>query len=68
MLRVGEEAGEIGAAALRVAAIHQVKLERRLDRIAAILAPSLLLAVSALIAWIIISVVLAMLDLSGAAL
>lgn len=68
ILRVGEEAGEIGAAAARVAAIHQVKLERRLDRMASILGPALLLAVSALIAWIIISVVLAMLDLSGAAL
>lgn len=68
MLRVGEEAGDIGGASARVAAIHQVKLERRLDRMAAILGPALLLSVSALIAWIIISVVLAMLDLSGAAL
>ncbi len=68
MLRVGEEAGELAAASARVAAIHQVKLERRLERLTTVLGPVLLLSVSALIAWIIVSVVLAMLDLSGAAL
>jgi len=67
MLRVGEES-ELGLAAARVAAVYEEKLTRSLTRLTAILGPVILLAVSALIGWIIVSVMGALLSLNEALL
>ncbi|WP_075221548.1 type II secretion system F family protein [Acuticoccus yangtzensis] len=64
MLRIGEEAGELGPAAARVAAFYEVKLEAALGRLTAVLGPALMILVSLLIAWVIISVMSALIGIN----
>ncbi|EAS51318.1 possible general secretory pathway protein [Aurantimonas manganoxydans SI85-9A1] len=63
MLRVGEESG-LGAAATRTALYYEARLDRGMTRAVAILGPTILLLVSGLIAWIIISVMTALLSMN----
>ncbi|MBW9113790.1 type II secretion system F family protein [Rhizobium cauense] len=64
MLRVGETTGDTGKAALRVASYYETRLDRSIARATAIIGPIVLLTVSALIAWIIVSVITALLSLN----
>ncbi|UOM34664.1 type II secretion system F family protein [Acuticoccus sp. I52.16.1] len=64
MLRIGEEAGELGPAAGRVAAFYELKLEAALTRLTGILGPALMILVSLLIAWVIISVMSALIGIN----
>jgi general secretion pathway protein F len=64
MLRVGEEAGELPAVALRVAGFYEEKLDQALTRMTSVLGPTIMAAVGGLIAWLIISVVTALLSVN----
>lgn len=68
ILRVGEESGDLARAFERVAAVYESRLDRGLSRAMAVVAPVILLAVSAVIAWVIISVVTALLSFNELAL
>ena len=64
MLRVGEESGELDSAAIRVAGVYKEKLDRALTRLTAVLGPSIMILVSLLIAWLIVSVMTALLSMN----
>jgi general secretion pathway protein F len=64
MLRVGEESGELDSAAMRIAGFYEVRLDRSLTRLTSILGPAIIILVSALIAWLIISVITALLSVN----
>lgn len=64
MLRIGEEAGDLAGAAGRVATFYEAKLEASLGRLTAILGPVLMVFVSLLIAWVIISVMSALIGIN----
>lgn len=64
MLRIGEEAGDLAGAAARVATFYEAKLEAALGRLTAILGPVLMIFVSLLIAWVIISVMSALIGIN----
>ncbi len=64
MLRVGEESGELGLAAARVANFYETSLDRALTRLTSILGPSIIVLVSLLVAWLIISVITALLSVN----
>lgn len=64
MLRVGEESGEIDVAAMRIAGFYEGKLDRALTRLTGILGPVIMILVSTLIAWLIVSVITALLSVN----
>ena len=64
MLRVAEEGGELAEACERVSLVYQSMLDKALNRLTAVAAPVLLLLVSALIAWMIVAVVGALLSVN----
>ena len=64
MLRVGEESGELDSAAMRIAAFYEVRLDRALTRLTGILGPAIIMLVSSMIAWLIISVITALLSVN----
>jgi len=64
MLRVGEESGELDSAAMRIAGFYEVRLDRALTRLTAILGPAIIILVSGMIAWLIISVITALLSVN----
>jgi general secretion pathway protein F len=64
MLRVGEESGELDIAAIRVAGFYEEKLDRALTRLTSILGPAIMVLVSMLIAWLIVSVMSALLSMN----
>jgi general secretion pathway protein F len=64
MLRVGEESGELGPAALRIAGFYEARLDRALARLTSILGPAIIVLVSLLIAWLIVSVISALLSVN----
>lgn len=64
MLRVGEESGELDAAALRIAGFYEDRLDRALSSLTSILGPAIMILVSLLIAWLIISVITALLSVN----
>lgn len=64
MLRVGEEAGDLGASAGRVAAFYEAKLDSQLSRLTAVLGPALMMAVSLLIGWLILSIMSALMSIN----
>ena len=64
MLRVGEESGELDKAALRIAEFYEEKLDRALTRLTGVLGPAIIIAVSLLIAWLIVSVMTALLSMN----
>ena len=64
MLRVGEESGELDSAAMRVAGFYEARLDRSLTRLTSILGPTIIILVSGLVAWLIISVITALLSVN----
>ena len=64
MLRVGEEAGNLGESAARVASFYEAKLDTALSRLTAVLGPCLMLGVSILIGWLIISIMTALMSIN----
>jgi general secretion pathway protein F len=64
MLRVGEESGELDSAAIRIAGFYEEKLDRSLSRLTGILGPAIMIVVSLLIAWLIVSVITALLSVN----
>jgi general secretion pathway protein F len=64
MLRVGEESGELDTAAIRIAGFYEEKLDRSLSRLTGILGPAIMIVVSMLIAWLIVSVITALLSVN----
>ncbi|UVC12612.1 type II secretion system F family protein (plasmid) [Rhizobium sp. TH2] len=64
MLRIGEEAGDLGASAGRVAGFYETKLDSQLGRLTAILGPALMMGVSLLIGWLILSIMSALMSIN----
>lgn len=64
MLRVGEEAGELADSASRVAVFYEAKLDTALGRVIAVVGPAVMILVSVLIAWLIISVMTALMSIN----
>lgn len=64
MLRVGEEAGELADSACRVAVFYEAKLDTALGRVIAVVGPAVMILVSVLIAWLIISVMTALMSIN----
>jgi general secretion pathway protein F len=64
MLRVGEESGELHSAAMRIAGFYEARLDRALTRLTSVLGPAIIILVSLLIAWLIISVITALLSVN----
>lgn len=64
MLRVGEESGELAPAAMRIGIFYETRLDRALGRLTSILGPAIMILVSLLIAWLIISVITALLSVN----
>lgn len=64
MLRVGEESGDLAAMASRIAAFHEAKLDALVSRLTAIVGPAIMIAVSLLVAWVIIAVLTALLSVN----
>lgn len=64
MLRVGEEAGNLGDSAGRIAGFYEGKLDTALGRLTAILGPVMMMGVSVLIGWLILSIMSALLSIN----
>jgi general secretion pathway protein F len=64
MLRVGEEAGNLAESAGRVATFYEAKLDAALGRVIAVVGPAMMIVVSLLIAWVILSVVTALISIN----
>lgn len=64
MLQIGERAGDMSAALARISATYEEKLDRSLARLTAIVGPVVLILVSAMVAWIIVSVMTALLSMN----
>jgi general secretion pathway protein F len=64
MLRVGEEAGDLADSAGRVAVFYEAKLDTALGRVIAVVGPAVMVVVSVLIAWLIISVMTALMSIN----
>jgi general secretion pathway protein F len=64
MLRVGEESGQLDSAAIRIAGFYEGKLDRALARLTSVLGPAIMILVSMLIAWLIVSVITALLSVN----
>ncbi|HUG61224.1 MAG TPA: type II secretion system F family protein [Methylomirabilota bacterium] len=64
MLRVGEESGTLADSADRVGGFYETRLETSLGRVTAIIGPIMMVGVSLLIAWLIISVMSALLSIN----
>lgn len=64
MLRVGEEAGQIADSAGRVATFYEAKLESSLGRLTAVVGPVMMILVAMLVAWLIISVMSALISIN----
>ncbi|MFY9292866.1 MAG: type II secretion system F family protein [Methylorubrum rhodinum] len=64
MLRVGEEAGDLADSASRVAVFYEAKLDAALGRVIAVIGPAVMVVVSVLIAWLIISVMTALMSIN----
>ena len=64
MLRVGEEAGNLADSADRIGGFYESKLDVALGRVTAIIGPAMMIAVSLLVAWLIISVMTALISIN----
>jgi general secretion pathway protein F len=64
ILRVGEEAGELDTMSKRIGGFYEDRLERSLARLTGILGPSILILVSLIIAWLIITIITALLSVN----
>jgi general secretion pathway protein F len=64
MLRVGEESGTLADSADRIGGFYESKLDTALGRVTAIIGPAMMLIVSFLVAWLIISVMSALISIN----
>lgn len=64
MLRVGESSGQIGAMADRVTSLYEGRLESAISRLTGVLGPAMMVLVAMLVAWVIISVVTALISVN----
>lgn len=64
ILRVGEEAGELDTMAVRIGGFYEDRLDRALARLTSILGPSILMLVSLMIAWLIVTVITALISVN----
>lgn len=64
ILRVGEEAGELDTMSRRIGGFYEDRLERSLARLTGVLGPSILILVSLIIAWLIITIITALLSVN----
>ena len=64
MLRLGEETGQLGTLAGRVADFYEAKLQRSLDRIVGIAGPAAIIVISVVVGGLIVSVMTALLSVS----
>jgi general secretion pathway protein F len=64
VLRVGEEAGELDTMAVRIGGFYEDRLDRALTRLTSILGPSILILVSLMIAWLIVTVITALISVN----
>ena len=64
MLRVGEESGRLPDSASRVAVFYEARLDTALTRVIAVIGPATMVLVSVLIAWLIISVMTALMSVN----
>ena len=64
MLRVGEESGDLADSAARVAIFYEAKLDTALGRLIAVVGPATMILVSLLIAWLIMSVMTALISIN----
>jgi general secretion pathway protein F len=64
MLRVGEEAGKLADSAERISGFYETKLDTAMGRATAIIGPAMMILVSLLVAWLIISVMTALISIN----
>jgi general secretion pathway protein F len=64
MLRLGEETGQLPVLAGRVAEFYEAKLQRSLDRIVGVIGPLAIIAISAIVGGLIVSVMTALLSVT----
>lgn len=64
VLRVGEEAGDLAESAQRVAGFYEMRLDAALGRAIAFIGPATMMVVSVMIAWLIISVMTALMSVN----
>ena len=64
MLRVGEDSGRLPDSASRVAVFYEARLDTALTRAIAVIGPATMILVSILIAWLIISVMTALMSVN----
>ena len=68
MLRVGEETGSLSSSLLHMAEVFEEKLERTVERTFTILEPAIILIVSGIIAFIIVSILSAVISINDLAM
>ncbi|TCL95659.1 general secretion pathway protein F [Rhizobium sp. PP-WC-2G-219] len=64
MLRVGEESGHLADSAGRIAGFYETKLDASLARLTAVAGPLLMMGVSMLIGWLILSIMSALMSIN----
>lgn len=64
MLRVGEESGHLPDSARRVSVFYEARLDTAYTRVIAVIGPATMMVVSVLIAWLIISVMTALMSVN----
>lgn len=64
MLRVGEESGNLADSAGRIAVFYETKLDASLARLTAVAGPLLMMCVSMLIGWLILSIMSALMSIN----
>ena len=64
MLRVGEESGRLADSADRIGGFYEAKLETSLGRLTAVIGPAMMIGVSLLVAWLIVSVMTALISVN----
>ncbi len=63
-LRLGEETGQLGMLAGRVADFYEAKLQRSLDRVIGIVGPLAIIVISVIVGGLIVSVMTALLSVN----
>jgi general secretion pathway protein F len=64
MMRLGEETGQLPTLAARIAEFYEAKLQRSLDRVVGIVGPLAIIAISAVVGGLIVSVMTALLSVT----
>jgi len=64
MLRIGEESGHLPDSAARIASFYEAKLDSALEKLTAVIGPLLMVTVSLLIGWVILSIMSALMSIN----